>query len=124
MPRAPVRPTKPSAMAPGGLTPEARLAGVVLVVAVLPEVFAGVVVDRITCRGMAHSLARVTGPHVNLPDWLERMLPFRGSLIAVDGRKMHVMESGPPDARPVLLLHGNPTWGFVWRKVALALARD
>jgi pimeloyl-ACP methyl ester carboxylesterase len=59
---------------------------------------------------------------VNLPDWLERMLPFRKSLISVEGRQMHVMESGPQEARAVLLLHGNPTWSFLWRKVALALA--
>ncbi len=36
---------------------------------------------------------------------------------------MHVMESGPDDAPALLLLHGNPTWGFLWRKVALALGR-
>jgi haloalkane dehalogenase len=31
------------------------------------------------------------------------------------------MEGGRPDGRPVLLLHGNPTWGFLWRKVAHGL---
>jgi haloalkane dehalogenase len=34
---------------------------------------------------------------------------------------MHVMEAGNPSGRPVLMLHGNPTWGFLWRKVAAAL---
>lgn len=33
---------------------------------------------------------------------------------------MHVMESG--SGRPVLLLHGNPTWGFLYRKVVAELA--
>ena len=37
---------------------------------------------------------------------------------------MHVMEAGDPAGRPVLMLHGNPTWGFLWRKVARALARE
>src|SRR6266545_4048007 len=32
---------------------------------------------------------------------------------------MHVMEWGA--GRPVLLLHGNPTWGFLYRKVVAAL---
>ncbi len=32
---------------------------------------------------------------------------------------MHVMEWG--QGRPVLLLHGNPTWGFLYRKVVRAL---
>ena len=34
---------------------------------------------------------------------------------------MHVMEWGPSDGKTVLLLHGNPTWGFLWRKVVAAL---
>jgi haloalkane dehalogenase len=49
------------------------------------------------------------------------MLPFRRATYVVDGLKLHVMEDGDPNGRPVLLLHGNPTWGFVYRKVALAL---
>jgi haloalkane dehalogenase len=33
---------------------------------------------------------------------------------------MHVVERGT--GRPVVLLHGNPTWGFLYRKVAVELA--
>lgn len=32
---------------------------------------------------------------------------------------MHVMEQG--EGRPVVLFHGNPTWGFLYRKVAAEL---
>src|SRR5438874_973788 len=28
---------------------------------------------------------------------------------------MHYVDEGPRDARPVVLVHGNPTWGFVYR---------
>lgn len=28
---------------------------------------------------------------------------------------------GPEDARPVLLMHGNPSWGFLYRKVVADL---
>jgi pimeloyl-ACP methyl ester carboxylesterase len=35
---------------------------------------------------------------------------------------MHVMESG--QGRPVLMLHGNPTWGFLYRRVARALGDE
>ncbi|GLY75474.1 alpha/beta fold hydrolase [Actinoallomurus iriomotensis] len=31
-----------------------------------------------------------------------------------DGR-MHYVDEGPRDGRPVVLLHGNPTWGFLYR---------
>lgn len=34
------------------------------------------------------------------------------------------MVTGPEDAPPVLLLHGNPTWGFLWRRVAAELAGE
>lgn len=54
-----------------------------------------------------------------LPDWLSRQLPFRRSLVDVGDHRMHVMEQG--SGRPVVMLHGNPTWGYLWRKVALAL---
>lgn len=33
---------------------------------------------------------------------------------------MHVMERGT--GRPVLMLHGNPTWGFLYRKIMTRLA--
>lgn len=37
------------------------------------------------------------------------------------GERMHVAEWGPADGRAVVLVHGNPTWGFLWRKVIAAL---
>ena len=30
---------------------------------------------------------------------------------------MHYVDEGPRDAPPLLLLHGNPTWGYLWRDV-------
>jgi haloalkane dehalogenase len=58
-----------------------------------------------------------------LPDWLDRQLPFRRSLVDVGGGlRMHVMEQG--EGRPVVMLHGNPSWGYLWRKVARALVDE
>jgi haloalkane dehalogenase len=39
------------------------------------------------------------------------------------GQRMHVTEWGPTDGRAVLLVHGNPTWSFLWRKVIEAVRR-
>lgn len=36
---------------------------------------------------------------------------------------MHVVDAGPRDGAPMLLLHGNPTWGFLWRDVAAPLLK-
>lgn len=58
-----------------------------------------------------------------LAPWLERLLPFDRYRVRVGTREMHVMEGGSPSGQPVLMLHGNPTWGFLWRKVAAELAK-
>jgi haloalkane dehalogenase len=34
-----------------------------------------------------------------------------------DGQAMHVAEWGPPRATPVVMVHGNPSWGLLYRKV-------
>jgi haloalkane dehalogenase len=51
------------------------------------------------------------------------MLPAgrRDAELRVAGERMHVSEWGPPDGRPVLLVHGNPTWSFLWRRVVAAI---
>lgn len=37
-----------------------------------------------------------------------------------DGR-LHYVDEGAPDGRPVVRLHGNPTWGFLYRNFIPAL---
>lgn len=56
-----------------------------------------------------------------LPAFIESMLPagIRRYRVPVGDHEMHVMEIGR--GRPVLMLHGNPTWGFLYRNVANAL---
>lgn len=41
--------------------------------------------------------------------------PYRSRFVTVNGWRMHYIDEGPPDGPPVLLLHGNPTWGYLWR---------
>ena len=35
----------------------------------------------------------------------------------VDGLRIHYIDEGPADAAPVLLMHGEPSWSFLWRRV-------
>jgi cis-3-alkyl-4-acyloxetan-2-one decarboxylase len=61
---------------------------------------------------------------VELPHWIAAQLPggFRERSVACDGERMHVLEWGPPSAaRTIVLAHGNPTWGFLWRRVVAAV---
>lgn len=59
-------------------------------------------------------------PAPDLPPFIAKEVPFTRYRVAVgDGLEMHVMETGR--GRPVLMVHGNPTWGYLYRKVAMNL---
>lgn len=62
-------------------------------------------------------MQRLSAP--TLPSWLERELPFERYRVDIGAYRVHVMEAG--SGPTVLMAHGNPTWGFLYRKVALAL---
>jgi haloalkane dehalogenase len=51
-----------------------------------------------------------------LPGWT-----FEPRYLEQDGLRMHYVNEGAGD--PVLLLHGEPTWGFLYRKMIPPLAR-
>lgn len=46
---------------------------------------------------------------------------FEPRYVERDGVRMHYIDEGPPDAPPVLLLHGEPTWAYVYRTVIAQL---
>lgn len=56
------------------------------------------------------------------PDWLEKLFPWQQKSVVVNGRNMAYVDEGPPSGRPVLLLSGNPTWGFLYRDFFKPLA--
>jgi haloalkane dehalogenase len=41
--------------------------------------------------------------------------------ILADGVRMHYVDEGPPGAETVLLLHGQPTWSYLYRTVVARL---
>ena len=54
----------------------------------------------------------------DLPDF-----PYEPRFVDTGGLRIAYVEAGPPAGPPVLLLHGEPTWGFLYRKVIPVLAR-
>ena len=46
----------------------------------------------------------------NLPDY-----PYEANYVEVDGLRMHYVDEGPRDSDPVLLLHGEPSWSYLYR---------
>ena len=49
--------------------------------------------------------------------------PHYREVTAVDGTdlRMHFLDEGPRDAAPVLLLHGNPSWCYLYRHMVAGL---
>ena len=54
----------------------------------------------------------------DLPDF-----PFAPHFVTLPGGvRMHYVDEGPPDAETVVLLHGQPTWSYLYRHVVTGLA--
>jgi cis-3-alkyl-4-acyloxetan-2-one decarboxylase len=47
--------------------------------------------------------------------------PFSPHFTQAAGFRQHYVDEGA--GRPILLLHGQPTWGYIWRRFVPALAR-
>ena len=47
---------------------------------------------------------------------------FAPNYIDIGGLRMHYVDEGPRDAAPVLLLHGEPSWSYLYRKMIPPLA--
>lgn len=50
-----------------------------------------------------------------IPEWIREAYPFKRRMAVIDGVRMHFVDDG--DGPTVLMVHGNPTWSFLWRKV-------
>ncbi len=48
----------------------------------------------------------------HLPD-----LPFAPHYQEAGGLRIHYLDEGPRDANPIVLLHGEPSWSFLYRKM-------
>ena len=50
-----------------------------------------------------------------IPEWILRRLPYNHYNIDVNGKNMHIMEKGK--GKPIVFVHGNPMWGYLYKKV-------
>ena len=48
----------------------------------------------------------------NLPGY-----PFKPHYLEADSQRIHYVDEGPPSAAPVLMLHGEPSWSYLYRKM-------
>ena len=57
------------------------------------------------------------------PAWVDDdLFPFDSRFVDIDGHTVHYVDEG--SGPTLLLLHGNPTWSFLWRDVIRALRDD
>lgn len=64
----------------------------------------------------------MTTPPAQIPDWLAGEYPFAPKTFVTPHRaRMSYLDEGPRADSAVLMLHGNPTWSFYYRKVVKAL---
>ncbi|MEZ5568875.1 MAG: haloalkane dehalogenase [Halioglobus sp.] len=47
---------------------------------------------------------------------------FAPNYVSVDGLRMHYVEAGPADGDVILMLHGQPSWSYLYRKMIPVLA--
>lgn len=48
--------------------------------------------------------------------------PYGSNHIEAGGVKLHYVDEGPRDAPPILFVHGNGTWSYLWRRQIAALS--
>ena len=57
------------------------------------------------------------------PDWVDDdLFPFESRFVEVDGHTLHYVDEG--EGAPLLLLHGNPAWSFLYRRLIADLRAD
>ena len=55
----------------------------------------------------------------NLEDY-----PYEPNYMIIDGLRIHYLDEGPKDADPIFLLHGEPTWSYLFRKMIPVLVNE
>ena len=60
--------------------------------------------------------------YVRTPDACFEDVEFPGidyepQYVEIDGLRVHYAEAGPEDGQPILMLHGEPSWSYLYRKM-------
>jgi len=55
----------------------------------------------------------------NLPDY-----EFQANYMSINGLRIHYVDEGPKEAPPILLMHGEPSWSYLYRKMIPPLVKE
>lgn len=56
--------------------------------------------------------------HIRTPEERFKRLPnypFEANYLEVDGLRMHYVDEGPKDGKVILMMHGEPSWSYLYR---------
>ncbi|HBX74020.1 MAG TPA: alpha/beta hydrolase [Halieaceae bacterium] len=57
-------------------------------------------------------------------DWSFRgNWPYQPKWFDTDAGRLHYVDEGPRDGTPVVMVHGNPTWGYLYRRFVAAVVK-
>jgi len=57
---------------------------------------------------------------MNFRDQIKNEYPFTSHWLNIDGHRYHYLDEG--QGQPLLMVHGNPTWSFAWRRLVKQLS--
>lgn len=83
-------------------------------------------ISLLVCVALLTPLPSLSGLHAQDSDWtvvrtpeprFENLegYPFEANYIEIDGLRMHYVDEGPAEEGVMLLLHGEPTWSYLYR---------
>lgn len=85
------------------------------------SVGAGLLAWRAWQRGNINAVGSYHGTKVlRTPETRFKRLssyPFAPRYVQVDGLRLHYVDEGPPKGEVVLMLHGEPSWSYLYRKM-------
>lgn len=85
-----------------------------------PELMPGVEPGDAELRFTAECLAFVRTPDERFSDLAG--FPFDANYAEVDGLRVHYVDEGPTDGEVVLMLHGQPSWSYLYREMIPVIA--
>ena len=76
-------------------------------------VLLALVSTAVSTEEVAPGVLRTPDSHFeNLEDY-----PYAPNYMDIQGLRVHYLDEGPRDAAPILLIHGEPTWSYLFRKM-------
>ena len=95
-----------------------KLIGILVLVVILAAVVAVFSLQSSQTWSKAEKVVRTPDEAFeNLPDY-----PFKANYVDSLGYRIHYVDEGPRDGQVILLMHGQPTWSYLYRHMIPVLA--